>query len=224
MHASLLLTTLSALAPLAAAEQVLGVYIFHRHGDRTTKAWKPVNLTSLGADEVFSSGDFFRRRYLSGSGSDSGVASIKGLSRDTAVLSQLAVTAPVDAVLHNSALTFLQGLYPPTDDARQKLANGTTVNAPLGGYQYIPVAGVQDAATSNNAENSEWLQGGSGCTKAVSSSNSYLSSSDFKKDLDASQSFYQSLLPAINTTFSKENATFQDAYLSMSRLSLSSLY
>ena len=46
------------------AEQVLGVYIFHRHGDRTSKSWNPVSLTPLGAQEVASSAEFFRNRHI----------------------------------------------------------------------------------------------------------------------------------------------------------------
>lgn len=68
---------------------------------------------------------------------------ISGVSADLAVLSELAVTAPLDTVLQNSAQVFLQSLYPPAGTvAEQKLANGTTTEAPLGGYQYIPVNAV----------------------------------------------------------------------------------
>jgi len=96
MHSKLLVAaSLSALAnnaivSAADSERILGVYVFHRHGDRTAKAWSPVNLTALGADEVHSSGAFYRSRYVS-SNADFRVA---GLSSETAVLSQLEVTAP----------------------------------------------------------------------------------------------------------------------------------
>lgn len=50
-----MLSTLALVAMLPAAlgqtlsnETVLGVYMFHRHGDRTAKAWPPANLTDLG--------------------------------------------------------------------------------------------------------------------------------------------------------------------------------
>ena len=129
---------LSSLLPLIhAQETVLGVYIFHRHGDRTSKSWPPASLTDLGYQEVYSSGNFYRNRYI-----DAGASSpILGISTDVAANSQLNVQAPVDDVLQNSAAGFLQGLYPPVGATlgSQKLANGTTVEAPLGGFQLISV-------------------------------------------------------------------------------------
>jgi hypothetical protein len=212
---SKLLIALSAAAATtlvsAADERVLGVYVFHRHGDRTAKAWTPVNLTALGADQAYSSGAFYRKRYVQ---SDASVR-ISGVSSDNPALSQLAVTAPLDTVLHNSAVSFLQGMYPPTGQS-ETLANGTKVEAPLGGYQFIPVNAISDAATANKAENQGWLQGGSGCDKAVQSSNSYLSSPDYQKTYAESLDLYQSILPVINTTYNKDAASFKNGYTSMS--------
>ncbi|KAL7950637.1 histidine phosphatase superfamily [Trichoderma barbatum] len=210
MQSKLLFATLSAAAVApAVAEQVLGVYIFHRHGDRTSKSWNPVSLTPLGAQQVASSADFYRKRYIT-SDADLRVASI---SADQAVLSQLAVTAPVDNVLQNSANVFVQGLYPPSQSAgSQKLANGTTVEAPLGGYQYIPVNTVATSASSANSEQNAWLQGSSGCRDAVVSSNSYFLTPEYLSTLDETRDLYQSLLPVINTTFNSTTATFKNGY------------
>lgn len=41
-------------------------------------------------------------------------------------------------VIYASANALLQGLFPPTSSSNTTLSNGTTVTAPLGGYQYIP--------------------------------------------------------------------------------------
>ncbi|OAR02699.1 hypothetical protein LLEC1_06497 [Akanthomyces lecanii] len=189
MHSKLLLSALAAAGPAAvSAETVLGVYVFHRHGDRTSKSYPPTGLTALGADQVYTSGTFYRGRYLS-------------------------VTSPVDGVLHNSATTFLQGLYPPRGDAaNETLANGKSVQAPLGGYQYIPVDAISNAATIEKAENNAWLQGNTGCTNAEVSSKSYFNSADFNKTSADSKDFYQSLAPVINSTFSSSDATFKNAY------------
>ncbi|KOS18645.1 hypothetical protein ESCO_000948 [Escovopsis weberi] len=197
-------------ASLAGAETVIGVYAFHRHGDRTAKSWQPVNLTSLGADEVFASGSFFRSRYLAGGAE----ARIAGISPERAVLSQLALTAPADNVLHNSASVFAQGLYPPSASAgRENLANGSTVLAPLGGYQYIPVNAVAGSASSaDDEESTSWLQGQSGCNRAVVSSNNYLQSPEYIETAAGSRAFYQSLLPVINGTFDAASATFKNGY------------
>ncbi|KAH6606423.1 hypothetical protein Trco_005576 [Trichoderma cornu-damae] len=210
MQSKLLLASLSAAAVApAVAEQVLGVYIFHRHGDRTSKAWNPVSLTPLGADQVQSSAGFYRNRYIA-SDADLRIANI---GADQAVLSQLAVTAPVDNVLQNSAGAFAQSLYPPSRSAgSQKLANGTVVTAPLGGYQYIPVNTLASSATSAGSESNAWLQGSSGCGDAVVSSNSYFMTPDYLHTLNATRDFYQSLLPVINTTYNSTMATFKNGF------------
>ncbi|PHH67201.1 hypothetical protein CDD81_2970 [Ophiocordyceps australis] len=210
----LLVLVLAALGHAASKERVLGSYIFHRHGDRSAKAWKPVNLTALGAAQVHSSGVFYRDRYLS----DSGRFRIAALSRDTAVPAQLSVSSPHDVVLHNSAAAFLQGLYPPTALAAERLANGSRIQAPLNGYQYIPVNGPADSEAAAAAlsplqvEDSAWLQGGSGCSRSQVSSNAYLTSLDYRRDYDDSRAFYQSLLPVINRTYDDAAATFKNAY------------
>lgn len=210
-----ILPLLLSIPSLAAAEDVLGLYVFHRHGDRTAKAWKPVNLTALGADEVHSSGAWYRDTYVDNDAS----RRIKGLSSDTAVLSQLDVTAPVDAVLQNSALVFLQGLYPPAKRT-ETLANGTKVEAPLSGYQHIPVNSVVNAASARDSESSAWLQGNSGCTNAEVSSNAYLSSAEYKASYQGTLDFYKGLLPVIKGTYGEDDATFKNAYSSMSSSSL----
>ena len=204
---------LSSLLPLIhAQETVLGVYIFHRHGDRTSKSWPPASLTDLGYQEVYSSGNFYRNRYI-----DAGASSpILGISTDVAANSQLNVQAPVDDVLQNSAAGFLQGLYPPVGATlgSQKLANGTTVEAPLGGFQLIPVNAVQSAVSSANSENSAWLQGSSGCNNAIVSSNDYFYSTEYADLLNSTAAFYQSILPAIKTTFTSAQDSFKNAYTS----------
>ncbi|KAK6843306.1 histidine acid phosphatase protein [Apiospora arundinis] len=211
----LTLLALASTLPLAqSAETVLGVYIFHRHGDRTPKSHPPANLTSLGAEEVYLSGSYYRNRYVASDAS----SAIRGLSHDVAVQSQIGLTAPDDAVLHNSAQVFAQGLYPPVGRlSTEELANGTSVEAPLGGYQYIPVKAVSTSSsgassTRADAENNEWLQGGSGCGNAMVSSNNYFASSEYQKTYSDSKGFYQSLLPVISGTFGADQANFKNGY------------
>lgn len=148
----------AALLPLIQAEEtVLGVFIFHRHGDRTSKSFAPTTLTDLGYAQVHQSGSFFRNRYIDANSS----SPIYGISSSVVKNSQLSVEAPVDTVLQNSAAGFLQGLYPPvgTTFGTESLANGSKVEAPLGGYQLIPVNAVASASSGANSENSAWLQG-----------------------------------------------------------------
>ncbi|KAI1104194.1 phosphoglycerate mutase-like protein [Jackrogersella minutella] len=198
-----------ATLPLAKSETVLGVYIFHRHGDRSAKALAPTNLTALGADQVFQSGTYYRNKYVSSNAS----SPIFGLSSDIAVPTQLGVTSPADSVLQSSALAFLQGIYPPAgSNSVSVLANKSEVVAPLGGYQYIPVSTTASTSSSADSENSEWLQGGSGCGNAVVSSNNYFSSAEYAGMLASTKGFYSAIEPVVNATFTASQTTFKNAY------------
>ncbi|TWU71391.1 hypothetical protein ED733_002474 [Metarhizium rileyi] len=172
----------------ATNERVLGVFVFHRLGDRTAKIWTPVSLTALGANEVHSSGTFYRSRYISSS-SD---LHIIDMSSDFAVLSQLSVSSP--------------------SNPSETLGNGTKVEAPLGGYQYIPVDEVTSGATGSYAENNAWLQGNTNCNNAVVSSNNYFVSPEYKSTYSDTKDFYESLIPVINGTYAPSAANFKNGY------------
>lgn len=202
----------AALVPMALAqstENVLGVYMFHRHGDRTPKALAPANLTDLGYSQVYTSGQYYRSRYIA---SDAALK-INGINTDLVKQTQIAVSAPDDDVLQNSAMGFLQGLYPPVGDAlgSQILRNGTNVTAPMNGYQLIPVELV---SSGTNSEDSSWLQAASGCPAATISSNNYFSSEQYIDLYNSTYDFYQSILPVINGTFNSTYDTFKNAYTS----------
>ena len=218
MHLPQVLPFLALLSLSRAAETIVGVYIFSRHGDRTPKSTPPVNLTNLGYREIFDSGTYYRDRYVSSFASNK----IAGLNTDTVKLSQISVSAPLDNVLMSSAQGFLQGLYPPVGStlAQETLRNNTVIEAPLNGYQLIP---IQTATSGTGSEDSAWLQGAGDCAKALVSSSSYYSSLDYMKMLDSTQDLYNSLTPAINATFSPEEISFKNAFTSPTILTNASL-
>lgn len=201
----LLFTTLSL---VHAQETIVGAFVFHRHGDRTAKYWPPAMLTDLGAVQVNEAGAFYRNRYVAGS------HPIHGIERDIAKLSQLSVEAPVDIVLQASAIAWLQGLYPPVGATlgTQTLRNGTKVEAPLDGYQLIPVNLVTTAAPSSNLENTVWLQGSSGCANAITSSNNYFISQDYMTTKSRTDSFYRSIYPVVNGSLTSDYTSYKNAY------------
>jgi hypothetical protein len=216
-------TTVPLLASLAttavAAETVLGVYIFSRHGDRTAKSTPPANLTDLGYAEVFTSGSYYRNRYVSSDAS----RPIHGLSTDIVKQSQITASAPADVVLQTSALGFLQGLYPPvgTTLGTTTLRNGTEVQSPMNGYQLIP---LETVTTGTNSENSAWLQGSTNCANAQISSNNYFTSSEYLSLLSSTQDFYTSMSPMINATFSESQTSFKNAYTIYDLLNVASIH
>jgi len=86
------LVALSLLSSSVSAETVLGVYMFHRHGDRTPKALAPANLTDLGYQQVYSSGDYYRSRYIDSDADHK----ILGMNTDIVKQSQISASAPSD--------------------------------------------------------------------------------------------------------------------------------
>ncbi|KIW09190.1 uncharacterized protein PV09_00120 [Verruconis gallopava] len=198
------LYALSALPLAVAQETVYGVYIFSRHGDRTPKILPPANLTQLGYQEVYQRGQYYRSRYIASEAS----LKIAGINTDIVKLSQIAVSAPQDNVLQSSANGFLQGLYPPYE-TNQTLRNGTTIDAPMGGYQIIP---INLASSGSGSEDNGWLQDATGCGNAVKSSNNYFLSAQYQSLLSSTSDFYKRLTPVINSTFSAANINFKNAY------------
>lgn len=203
------LVALSLLSSAVSAETVLGVYMFHRHGDRTPKALAPANLTDLGYSQVYTSGDYYRNRYIDSEAS----SKILGINSDIVKQAQIAASAPSDTVLQNSATGFLQGLYPPVGSAlgTQTLRNGSNVTSPLNGYQLVPLALT---SSGSGSEDNGWLQSASGCANAVSSSNEYFNSPEYTDLLASTQDFYKNLTPVINGTFSSSQISFKNAYTS----------
>jgi hypothetical protein len=200
-----------ALAQSSSDEQVLGIYMFHRHGDRTAKSTPPANLTNLGYEQVYRSGQYYRNRYIA---SDADFR-INDVESDIVKQSQIAISAPADVVLGHSALGFLQGRYPPVGDklGTSTLRNGTEVSAPLDGYQLVTVSEVDQGT---NSENNAWLQSATGCGKATVSSNQYFSSKEYKDLLESTRGFYNDLSPVLNGTFNESEISFKNAYTSMS--------
>ena len=211
MYSSSILSLALVLPLTQAAESVLGVYIFSRHGDRTSKSTPPTVLTDLGYEEVFTSGSYFRDRYVASGASNP----IAGISNDVVKYSQITASAPYDTVLMPSTQGFLQGLYPPVGETAgsQTLRNGTTIQTPLNGYQLLP---IQTVTSGTGSENQAWLQGSSNCAKALASSNEYFSTSEYMSLLNSTAEFYKSLSPVVNATFSPSYMSYKNAYTSRS--------
>jgi hypothetical protein len=212
-------TTIFALAAAAlpaifaqtSNETVLGIYMFHRHGDRTAKMTPPSNLTNLGYQEVYTSGQYYRSRYIDSNSS----LRINGVSTDIVKQSQISVSAPDDDVLWPSAAGFLQGFYPAVGSGldTQTLRNGTVVTSPLNGYQFIPIALT---SSGSGEEDNGWLQAATGCAAATVSSNNYFSSQQYEGLLASTQNFYDGFTPVINATFAPSPISFKNAYTSES--------
>ncbi|KAJ9663816.1 hypothetical protein H2198_000576 [Neophaeococcomyces mojaviensis] len=219
MRCTTCLVAALAVSLVSAQETVLGAYIFSRHGDRTAKSTPPANLTELGYEEVFTSGTYFRNRYIASGATNR----ILGINSDIVKLSQITASAPVDNVLQSSALGFLQGLYPPvgTQLGTNTLRNGTQVQAPLSGYQLIP---LQTVETGANSENSAWLQGSTNCANAQISSNNYFTSTEYMSTLNNTQALYNRIYSDVNKTFAQSQTSYKNAYTIWDLLNVASIH
>ena len=67
-----------------------------------------------------------------------------GIQKNAIDNSQIEIISTTDSFIFTSALAFMQGLYPPIQQASESsgvvnsaiASNGSLVNYPLGGYQY----------------------------------------------------------------------------------------
>ncbi|KAH7908267.1 histidine phosphatase superfamily [Hygrophoropsis aurantiaca] len=128
---------------------VLGVVVIARNGDRTEYYQDPATYepsytetTALGASESHQLGSFLRSVYMSPS-SPSYIAGMRTDLVDNHEVHVHAKAGGEGTVVFDSAIALLQGLFPPNPKNKIDLANDTTVVAPLGGYQYVPVETVE---------------------------------------------------------------------------------
>ncbi|KAH7391860.1 histidine phosphatase superfamily [Pyrenochaeta sp. MPI-SDFR-AT-0127] len=210
----------------AQAETILGVTVFTRHGDRTSKHYKGYNLTNLGFQQNYNVGASYRDIYIS-SDSDK---QIHGISENKAVNSQIYASAPDQAVLLNTATAFLQGLYPPlqnlgSDGGVQTLNNGEQVMTPLEGYQYLVLHGE-----NSDSPDTVWLKGDEECPPATTSIKNFKSSEIFKQREQETKDFYASFWDAMRGVYDyqESNMSYANAYdifdlLNVARIHNSSL-
>lgn len=143
---------------------LIGVVLLARHGDRSGVVFQNYTtynstqgyLTPYGSvcsmlvfcavlkfsqSQEYALGRYLRQTYLD----PTSPSYIQGIKTNVADIDQLFVRADAGGgnVILDSTYALLQGLYPPTPASNSSLANGKTVEAPLGGYQYIPVESLE---------------------------------------------------------------------------------
>ncbi|TCD65982.1 hypothetical protein EIP91_001929 [Steccherinum ochraceum] len=172
--------------------EVHGVVVLARNGDRA-EAWQdPVSYktgsttsTPLGEVQSHQLGAFLRKTYLDSSSS----SHIRGIATDLVDLKEVHVRVKVGgegSSVFDSATAVLQGLFPPNEKNRMTLANETTVVAPLGGYQYIPVETVEPV---NDRSLEPWTD----CPAFQERVKKIHASEDFKKKNQDAQKFFHTL-------------------------------
>ena len=213
------LHVISALAQgTVLREQIWGTVIFTRYGDRTPYILPETpTLTPLGAQQLFNVGSTFRNRYVTPPTSAFNVnTAISGISEFQLNNDQVTLESTSDQFIAASAQAFMQGLYPPLQDSSNytfidslsTLANGTTVQSPLNGYQY-----PQLYVASKDDLNLIWVAGEVGCITYTSSRSDYFLSSGYEAVRASTADFYAGLQPLIlDGVFSNASVGYFDAY------------
>ncbi|KAM7209582.1 histidine phosphatase superfamily [Naviculisporaceae sp. PSN 640] len=220
---------LAVLAGSGSAQRSSGEHVWSSvgwilHGERTPYYLPNMpTLTSLGAQQMFSQGSMFRARYMeSGDFADEDEADIDrapivGITKNAIDNSQLDILSTNDNFISTSALAFMQGLYPPIEQAfapnsgdmdSAVLSNGTLVNYPLGGYQYpnIRTASVQDPEAI-------WTEGHVGCTAYTESLLSLRNDEDVTQNYAESREFYKSMWKQLfHQDIPEQMANYYNAY------------
>ncbi|KAI8989090.1 phosphoglycerate mutase-like protein [Trametes punicea] len=178
------------------APTLLGVVLLARHGDRLEFFQDPFTydptqtfLTPLGSVQEQQLGTFLRNTYLN----PASPSFIQGISTDVVDLEQINVRADAGgegAVILTSVQGLLQGLYPPTTDNNITIANGTTVVAPLGGYQAIPVESVEPDEDIS-------LEGFTSCPNFDNHISRFYASERFQNEANIARPFLEKLQPFI---------------------------
>ena len=202
------------LAQSTLSETVYGAFLFTYYGDRTPFVESNPNLTPLGAQQLFTAGSNFRARYVDPSSSSSSTA-VSGISAYELDNEQISVLTYYDQYCVASAQAFMQGLYPPIENAinytlsngESALANGSIIDAPLSGYQYPQIYTAADVDL-----NSLWVAGNLNCPAYTSAMSDYYSSQEYDNIEASTSDLYMSLEPLMNGVVPNASLGYFDAY------------
>ncbi|KAL9711144.1 hypothetical protein Ac2012v2_005684 [Leucoagaricus gongylophorus] len=180
-----------------SSDQVLGVVLLTRHGDRQGFYQDPTTYTPLGTvitptgtEQELQLGKFLRQRYLNASSP----YAIQNISQTVVDLTQIQVRADAGGeggVIYNSAVALLQGLYPPTSSYNETLANGTVIFGASNGYQFIPVESVEP-------NNDISLEGFTSCPSLDTDTNAFYASPEFKAKASEYADFFNAIRPFLD--------------------------
>ncbi|KAF8916970.1 histidine phosphatase superfamily [Mucidula mucida] len=176
---------------------VLGVVLLTRHGDRqgfyqspTTYTATSTAITPLGNQQEYQLGQLLRSIYLNSS-SDSVISGMNATLADQKQIKIRADGGGEGGVIFNSAVSLTQGLFPASSDYSTTLANGSTIEGPLSGYQYIPIESVE-------ADNDVSLEGWTSCGTFDDHTNAFYNSSVFAAKEEESAEFLNDLKPYLD--------------------------
>lgn len=175
-----------------SSSDLLGVVILARHGDRevfyqdpTTYTASETVITPLGTEQEFLLGQLLRSIYLN----ESSPSWISGVNNSIVNLTQIEVRADDGAegnVVVSSAIALIQGLFPANSKDTTLLANGSTIQGPLDGYQYVKIESVEP-------DNDVSLEGYTSCGTFNNATTAFYNSPAFQQKANENAAFLNSL-------------------------------
>ncbi|KAH7885139.1 histidine phosphatase superfamily [Phlebopus sp. FC_14] len=186
--------------------ELIGVVLIVRHGDRqgfyqdpNTYTATATEITPLGNQQEFQLGGYLRSIYLN----ESSPSYIPGISTGLFNQSQVYVRADLggeSGVVYDSCVSLTQGLWPVTTSNNITLANGSTITAPLGGYQYVIEFGGDENISSGGSVDAVdpdldvSLEGFEDCNTFDTHTSAFYKSAEFQQ-MSAQSASFLSLLP-----------------------------
>ncbi|KAL1792027.1 hypothetical protein ACET3X_009778 [Alternaria dauci] len=167
------------------SEHTHAAFAFVRTGERTPILRNDTQvLTTVGATQMHALGQRLRTKYVTGT------ESIAGLSKNILDNDQVWVQTLDTPYLVSSAQAFMQGLYPPqeTGNTTEVLADGTSVDYPLNGYQYASIH-----AANPYDPYSRLVSGTLSCPQGQADGLRYFTTPEFKAAKGANEDLYKKL-------------------------------
>ncbi|KAG6865506.1 hypothetical protein C0991_001936 [Blastosporella zonata] len=152
----------------------------------------PFNAQNLDIfqQQEFQLGGLLRQLYLN----SSSPSYIDGMNSSLVNNTQFLVRADAGdegGVIWDSALSLVQGLVPANPNFTTVLANGSTIVAPLGGYQQLPIQSVE---SSNDIS----LEGWTDCNTFNTATSVFYNSTEFQEKAAEYADFLTSLKPYLD--------------------------
>ncbi|KAF2162634.1 hypothetical protein M409DRAFT_26876 [Zasmidium cellare ATCC 36951] len=209
------------LTPTALAQNSDGQYtvwssvIFQRTGERTPEIIRdnsPVTLTSIGANQAYEAGAWFRRRYIDAAipsnrngtnGAFNAGAPLWGLNADIYSSAETYAISLDQQFNVATASAFFQGLYPPIGPSQNGSVSSTIdptgldaenqyILAPLNGYQY-PQIHTADGFDPNFI----YLSGNLDCPAFDSAAGEYLKTTQYSVTQEQFDGIYDAIGSAL---------------------------
>lgn len=194
-------------------ERVWSVFAYTLSGETTPSVLvqhrRPAALSMYGANQLAAAGSIFGDRYVTSTATDNrdskyAIQYIPPEILDSGYVAVFTTTEQYDIA---SAQAFMQGLYPPVNDGNETLANGSSYNYPLDGYQYSRIVTLGESDPESLI-----LAGSAKCDMHHAAVSEYRDSSQVEQITGETEAFYTDIWEKfMSGVYDKSSATYINA-------------